>query len=53
MSKWEPRAEIVSITNVGTVDDTENNTMHLQIVYTIPSLSDKQYSYSYYYNKVT
>lgn len=52
IAKWEPRAYIVSIKNIGTTNDTENNTMHLQIVYTIPSLSDKQYSYSYYYNKV-
>ena len=51
ISKWEPRVEIVSITNIGTVNDTENNTMHLQIVYTIPELSDKQYMYNYYYSQ--
>ena len=50
--RWEPRANIVSITNISTVNDTENNTMHLQIIYTIPSLSNEQYSYSYYYNKI-
>ena len=49
---WEPRVSIVSIINVGNVNDTENNTMHLQIIYTIPTLSDKQYAYSYFYNKV-
>lgn len=51
MSRWEPRVSIQRIVNVGTVNDTENNTMQLQITYTIPGLSDEQYMYSYFYNK--
>lgn len=53
LARWEPRAQLINIYNVSDVNDTENNTIHLEIVYTIPELSDKQYSYSYFYNKIT
>ena len=49
--KWEPRVNIVEIADVSTVDDHEDNTIHLEIRYTIPGLSDKQYTYSFYYNR--
>lgn len=49
--RWEPRVNIVNVVNVGTVDDTEDNTVRLDIVFTIPSLSNEQYNYSYIYNR--
>ena len=50
ITEWEPRVQIVEIRNVSTVDDTEDNTIHLAVVFTIPSLSDEQYIYSFTYN---
>lgn len=50
VSEWEPRASIVKIQNVSTVDDTEDNTIHLQVVFTIPQLDDEQYTYSFTYH---
>lgn len=50
VTEWEPRAQIAEIRNVSTVEDTEDNTIHLEIVFTIPSLSDDQYTYSFKYN---
>lgn len=50
-AKWEPRVNIVNVIDASTVDDTENNTVHLEIIYTIPSLDEKQYNYSFYYNR--
>ena len=51
VSEWEPRVSIVDIRNVSTVDDTENNTIHLEVIFTIPSLSEEQYTYSFSYNR--
>lgn len=51
VSEFEPRVSIVKIVNASTVDDTENNTVHLEIIYTIPSLSPEQFNYSYYYKR--
>lgn len=53
ITEWEPRAQIEEIRNVSTVDDTEDNTMHLEVVFTIPSLNDEQYIYSFTYNPIT
>lgn len=50
MTEWEPRASIVEIRNVSTVDDTEDNVIHIDVVFTIPSLSDEQYVYSFVYD---
>ena len=50
VSEWEPRVQIVEIRNISTVDDTEDNTIHLEVVFTIPSLSEEQYTYSFSYN---
>lgn len=52
VSEWEPRAQIVEIRNVGGVEETENNTIHLEVIFVIPSLNDEQYSYSFYYNPI-
>ena len=50
MSEWEPRVNIVEIRNVSTVDDTEDNTIQIDVVFTIPSLDDEQYIYSFTYD---
>jgi len=50
VTEWEPRASIVKIYNVSTIDDTEDNTIHLQVVFTIPGLDDEQYTYSFTYH---
>ena len=51
VSEWEPRVTIVEIRNVSTVDDTEDNTIHLEVVFKIPRLSDEQYTYSFSYSR--
>lgn len=52
ISKWEPRVKIEKIVDVGTVDDTENNTVCLDIIFSIPELNNGQYyKYSYVSNK--
>ena len=53
VSMWEPRANIIDIIDASTIEDTEDNTVHLEIVYTIPSLSNEQFRYSYYYKRGT
>lgn len=40
VTEWEPRAQIVEITNVGTVDDTEDNTIHLRVVFRVIGLDN-------------
>lgn len=50
MTEWEPRAQIVEIRNASNIDDTEDNTIHIEVVFTIPSLSDEQYIYSFTYD---
>ena len=49
--QWEPRINVVRIVDASTYDDHEDNTIHLQIHYTIPELSDEEYSSSFYYNR--
>ena len=44
---WEPRAVLQRVENAGTVDDTENNTVRLDVYYTIKGLDGEQYKYSY------
>lgn len=51
VSEWEPRVQIQKVVNISTVDDTEDNTVHLEVIYTIPGLTDEQYNYSLYVNK--
>ena len=49
--KWEPRVNIIRVTPVDSVDDAEDNTVQIDIIFTIPSLSDEQYKYSYVYDR--
>lgn len=51
VSVWEPRVSISEIQDISTIDDTENNTIHLAVVFTIPGISDEQYTYSFKFNK--
>ena len=53
VSEWEPRARIVDVQNASTVDDTEDNTIHLRVIFTIPQLNDEQYAYSFIYHNST
>ena len=47
ISQWEPRVQIDNIVKLTTVEDREDNTVHLRIIYSIPSLSREQYYYDY------
>lgn len=49
IAEYEPRVNVVSINNASTTNDTENNTIQIDIVFTIPSLSREQFIYSYTY----
>lgn len=49
-SEWEPRAKIIEIRNASTIEDTEDNVIHIDVVFTIPSLNDEQYIYSFTYD---
>ena len=40
VSEWEPRANIVDIRNVSTIDDTEDNTIRIDVVFTVKGLDD-------------
>ena len=42
VSEWEPRVQIEKVVNVGTVDDTEDNTVHLEVLYTIKGLDNSE-----------
>lgn len=53
ISELEPRVQLEQVKNISTIDDTENNTVHLEIIYSIPSLNSEQYSYTYIYHKQT
>lgn len=45
-SVWEPRANLVSVRDISSIEDTDDNTVQIEIIYTIPSLSPEQYSYT-------
>jgi len=49
--RWEPRVNIISVIPVDSIPDTEDNTVRVDIIFTIPSLSSKQYQYSYIYDR--
>lgn len=51
ISEYEPRVNVVKIINSSDINDTENNTIQIDIIFTIPSLSDEQFKYSYKYNQ--
>lgn len=51
VSEWEPRIAITEVRDISTIEETEDNTIHLEVIFVIPSLSDEQYSYSFKYNR--
>ncbi len=51
ISEWEPRVQIIEIRDISTIEETEDNTIHLEIVFIIPSLSDEQYKYSFVHHR--
>ena len=42
ISEWEPRVQIYKVVNASNVDDTEDNTVHIEVLYTIPGLTEDQ-----------
>lgn len=53
VSEWEPRVSILDVRDISTIDDTEDNTIHLEVIFSIPSISEKQYAYSFSFNRNT
>ena len=53
VSEWEPRVQITSIVNASDIEDTEDNVIHIQIMFTIPSLGNEQYAYDFSYTTGT
>ena len=51
ISMWEPRVNITQIQDVTNIDDIEDNTVHIEVIYSVPTLSNEQFNYSYYYSK--
>lgn len=47
ISEWEPRARIEHVYDISKTIDTEYNTVKIEIVYSIPGLTDEQFSYTY------
>lgn len=52
VSEWEPRAQIVEIRNVSNIDDTEDNTIHIEVIFTVLGLNDQQFAYRIDYEPV-
>lgn len=44
---FEPRVTLVSVQNISTLDDTEDNTVHIRIVYTINGLDNRTFAFDY------
>lgn len=51
VSKWEPRVVVDKVVNVSDINDTEHNTVRIDVVYHIIGLDDEQFRYSYVYHK--
>ena len=51
VSKWEPRVVIKDIENISTIDDTEDNTIVINIKYYIKGLPDTIFDKQYIYNR--
>jgi phage baseplate assembly protein W len=49
--RWEPRVSIINVYNVSTVQDTEDNTIVLDIEYYINGLEDTIYRKEYRFNR--
>ena len=47
MTEWEPRARVDRVIDMSQVSDHEDNTVKLEIIYSIPSLTNEQFSYTY------
>lgn len=48
ISKYEPRVQIQDIYDISTIDDTENNTVQMRIVYSVPTLPGQVFTYDYF-----
>lgn len=48
ISKYEPRIQIQDIYDISTTDDTENNTVQMRIVYSVPTLPGQLFTYDYF-----
>lgn len=49
--RWEPRVTVTRVAKVTDVDDVENNTVRLDIHYTIKGLDGQQFVYRYEYSR--
>lgn len=47
VTEWEPRARVDRVIDMSQVSDHEDNTVKLEIIYSIPSLTNEQFSYTY------
>lgn len=47
VSQWEPRVRIDKIVKLTSSDDAEDNTVHIRVIYSIPSLTEEQFYYDY------
>lgn len=52
IARYEPRVNVLRVINVSSVSETEDNTIRLDIEYTINGLEDVKYHYNYEYVKV-
>lgn len=50
VNKWEPRIVINDIINIRSVDTDDDNVVQLEIVYSIPSLTDEKFNYTLIHN---
>ena len=48
IAKYEPRIQLEDIYDISTASDTENNTIVLRIVYSVPSLPGQKFTYDYF-----
>lgn len=51
VSEWDPRIQIVDVKDTTTNDDVEDNTIRIDVVFSIPQLDDQLYSYSFKFNR--
>lgn len=42
VTEWEPRVQIQKVVNASGIDDTEDNTVRIEVVYTVPGLTGNQ-----------
>lgn len=51
VTEWDPRIQIAEIRDTTTVNDQEDNTIRIDVVFSIPQLDDQLYSYSFKFNR--